>query len=342
MAKHSNDRRRSLKSALALTALLCAAGGFSNAASAQAATAAASGYPNKPIHVILAFPPGGSTDIIMRLIAPEMGKRLNGQQLVLDNRPGAGGNIAMDAVAKSAPDGYTIGLGGAGALGINAVTGQPMPYDAAKDLAPIGLLTSTPFVLVAPPSLPANSVADLIALGKSGKQTLAIGHGGNGTVMQLNTELFKQMSGINAVAVPYKGTAPATLDAVGGQVPLAMSDVPSAIQFVKSGKLKAIAVSTAKRSEAMPDVPTMAESGLKGYDSTGWFGLVAPAGTPPAIIRRLNTELNAVLNDPAIKARMVAYGAEPAPVSPEQLSELMRHDVDQWSKLIKTANIKFD
>jgi tripartite-type tricarboxylate transporter receptor subunit TctC len=306
------------------------------------AQTAASNYPNKPIHIILAFPPGGSSDLIVRLIGPELSRRLNGQTIIIDNKPGAGGNIAMDAVVKSVPDGYTLGVGATGALGVNSVTGQTMPYNAQKDLTAIGVISSSPFVLVASTSFKPSNISEVVAMSKANSGPISIGHGGNGTVMQLSTELFKQMANVNAVSVPYKGTGPATVDVMGDQIPLAMSDVPTALQYIKAGRLKALGVTTAKRSALMPDVPTFAEEGLTGYDSTGWFGLVGPAGVPRPIVDRLNVELNAVLNDPVTRARILSYGADPAPGTPEQLTALMTTDVAKWAALVKSAGIKFD
>jgi tripartite-type tricarboxylate transporter receptor subunit TctC len=309
---------------------------FSQPAAAQSDAGA---YPTKPIRMILSFPPGGSSDQIARLLAPILSERL-GQQVFIDNRPGAGGNIAINAVAKAAPDGYTIGVGATGALGINSLLSTQTPYDPVKDLAPVGLMVTLPFVLVAHPSVKADTVTKLIAEGRSRPGSLSIGHGGNGTLMHLSSEMFKRMSQVDAVLVPYKGTGPATADAVGGQIPLTMSDVTTALPYVKAGRLKAIAVSSAQRSASMPDVPTFAEAGLPKYDATGWIAVVAPAGTPAAIIRRLNAELVAALKQPDVRARIIATGSDPAPTTPAELGQLLRSDMVKWGAVIKDAGIK--
>jgi tripartite-type tricarboxylate transporter receptor subunit TctC len=308
---------------------------------AMAPALAQENYPAKPVRIVLPFPPGGSVDAVIRMIEPGLAERL-GQPVIIENKPGAGGNIAMDTVAKAPPDGYVVGIGATGALGLNSVIGQRMTYDPLKDLAPVGRVATSPFLLVASPQFKASTVNDVIALGKRSPSELTIGHGGNGTLMQLSAELFRNMAGIDAVLVPYKGTGPATADAATGQVPLAISDPPAALQLIKAGRLKALGVTTRTRSESLPDVPTLAEQGLTGYESLGWFGMVAPAGTPPAVIRRLNNDLNAVLRDPAVRARIAAQGADAAPSTPAELQELMRSDMAKWSALIKKVGLKFD
>jgi tripartite-type tricarboxylate transporter receptor subunit TctC len=310
---------------------------------AQPATAqnSAANFPTKPIRILLSFPPGGSSDQITRLIAPIMSERL-GQPVVVENRPGAGGAIAIGAVAKAEPDGHTIGVGAAGGLGVNAVLGSALPYDALKDLAPIGNMVMSAFILVSGTGFKPNTVQEIIAEAKRKPGTLAIGHGGPGTMMHLSTEMLKHMAKIDATAVPYKGTAPATLDAMAGQIPLAMSDVPTAISYIKSGRLKPIAVTSAKRDYALPDVPTMAESGLAGYDATGWIAMVAPAGTPPAIVKRLNAEMAAALNRPEIREKVRANGYEVSASTPDELHQLMKTEITKWGTLVKESKIKFD
>nr|WP_306456297.1 tripartite tricarboxylate transporter substrate binding protein [Pigmentiphaga litoralis] len=298
-------------------------------------------YPTKPIRMIVAFPPGGSTDLIARVIAPVMSERL-GQQVVVENRGGAGGNIAMEAVARAAPDGYVIGFSGAGALGINGVLYRNMTFDPIKDLTPVGRVAYSPFVLVGPPDAKAKTIADVLAEAKAMPEKLSLGHGGQGTVMQLASELFNQTAGVKTVLVPYKGTGPATVDAMSGQIPLAMSDTPSSVNYIQAGKLKAYAVTTAERSPALPDVPTLAEAGLKGYEATGWFAIAAPTGTPPAIIEKLNGALNAALNNAEVKTRIVAAGATPGPTTPDELRQLIEVDTDKWGKIIKRLNLRLD
>jgi tripartite-type tricarboxylate transporter receptor subunit TctC len=306
-----------------------------------AAQNSSANFPTKPIRILLSFPPGGSSDQITRLVAPIMAERL-GQPVVVENRPGAGGAIAIGAVAKAEPDGHTIGVGAAGGLGVNAVLGSPQPYDAIKDLAPIGNMAMAAFVLVAAPGFKPATVNDIVAEAKRKPGSIAIGHGGPGTMMHLSTELFKQMAKIDATAVPYKGTAPATLDAMAGQIPLAMSDVPSSISYIKTGRLKAIAVTSVKRDHALPDVPTMAELGLSGYDSTGWIAMVAPAGTPAAIVKRLNAELVAALSRPDIREKVRASGYEVAAGTPDELQQMMKAEIAKWGALVKESKLKID
>jgi len=272
--------------------------------------AAQQNYPTKSIRFIVTFPPGGSADLIARALAPILSDRLR-QQVLVENRPGAGGNIGMEVVAKAAPDGYTMGLGAAGALAVNVSLYPNLPYDPAKDFAPVSNVAFVPFFLIANPSLPVNNLQELVALASAKPGELMLGHGGNGTAMHLSGELFKLMAKIQLVNVPYKGSGPAAVDTMGGQLPLAIVDVASAITQVKAGRLKALAVTTAKRISVAPDVPTFAEAGLPGYEAIGWFGVVMPAGTPPAIVGRMNTELVAALKRQEIRERVIAAGAEP-------------------------------
>ncbi|MEP6790047.1 MAG: tripartite tricarboxylate transporter substrate binding protein [Ramlibacter sp.] len=303
--------------------------------------AQAQDFPNKPIRMVVTFPPGGSTDVVMRMIVPRLNEKL-GQQVVVDNRPGAGGNIGLTVVAKAAPDGYTLGVGAAGALAANASLYAQMPFDPVKDLKPVSMLAAIPFVLVGNPSLAPRTQKELIALARAQPGKLSIGHGGNGTAMHLSVALFSQMADIKMVEVPYKGSGPAALDVLGNQVPLAVVDLPSALQQIKAGKLIAYAVTSPQRLPMLPDVPTVSEAGLTGYDSTGWFGVVAPAGTPPAIVARLNAEINAALNDEQIKTSMRNLGVEPAPGTPEAFDAYIRSETQKWGKVIKQANIKLD
>jgi tripartite-type tricarboxylate transporter receptor subunit TctC len=298
-------------------------------------------FPTKPIRVIVVFPPGGSADVIARLAAPVMAEKL-GQPVVIDNRPGAGGNIGIDAVAKAAPDGYTLGWSGAGALGINSSLYTKMTFDPLKDLAPIGVAAAGTFVLVAPVTSKDQNIADLIASARARPDSLSIGHGGQGTMMHLSAELFDQTAKIQAVMVPYKGTAPATIDAMAGQVPLAVSDIPSALAYIQSGRLKALAVTSLQRSESLPDVPTLAESGLPGYEAVGWFGVVAPAGTPPAVIDRLNKALNESLNRPDIKEKIIGLGMEPGHTSPDEFGRFMKTEADKWGKIVQKLGLRVD
>lgn len=305
------------------------------------AVQAQSNFPDKPIRVIVTFPPGGSADAVVRMLVPRLNDRL-GQQVVVDNRPGAGGNVGLALAAKAAPDGYTLGVGAAGALSANVSLYPQMPFDPLKDFKPVTMLAAIPFVIVGNPSLGAKTLRDLMALAKAQPGKLSVAHGGNGTAMHLSSQLFAQMADIKLTEVPYRGSGPAALDVLAGQVPLAVVDLPSALQHIRAGKLLAYAVTSPQRLPQLPDVPTVSESGLQGYDSTGWFGVVAPAGTPAAIVSRLHAEISAALQDDTIKANMRAQGVEPAPTSPEAFEAYIRSETVKWAKVIKAANIKLD
>jgi tripartite-type tricarboxylate transporter receptor subunit TctC len=303
--------------------------------------AAQQNYPTKSIRFIVTFPPGGSADLIARALAPILSDRLR-QQVLVENRPGAGGNIGMEVVAKAAPDGYTMGLGAAGALAVNVSLYPKLPYDPAKDFAPVSNVAFVPFFLIANPSLPVHNLQELVALASAKPGELMLGHGGNGTAMHLSGELFKLMAKIQLVNVPYKGSGPAAVDTMGGQLPLAIVDVASAITQVKAGRLKALAVTTAKRISVAPDVPTFAEAGLPGYEAIGWFGVVMPAGTPPDIVGRMNTELVAALKRQEIRERVIAAGAEPSPSTPEEFGALIRSEIVKWAEVVKASGAKLD
>ena len=298
-------------------------------------------YPTKPIRFMVTFPPGGSSDLIARALAAVLSDRLR-QQVLVENRPGAGGNIGMEVVAKAAPDGYTMGLGAAGALAANVSLYAKMPYDPVKDLAPVSNVAFVPFFLVAKTALPANDLRELIALASAKPGQLMLGYGGNGTAMHLSGELFKLMAKVQLTNVPYKGSGPAAMDAVSGQLDLAVVDVASAINQVKAGRLKAIAVTSAKRVSVAPDVPTLAEAGLAGYEATGWFGVVMPAGTPAEIIGRMNSELVAALKRQDIRERVIAAGAEPSPSTPQEFGALIRDEIAKWAEVVKISGAKPD
>jgi tripartite-type tricarboxylate transporter receptor subunit TctC len=302
---------------------------------------AQSDFPQKPIRIVVTFPPGGSADAVVRLIAPRLAEKL-GQQVVVDNRPGAGGNIGLSVVAKAPADGYTLGVGAAGALAANSSLYPQMPFDVQKDFKPVGMLAAIPFVIVAHPSVPARTLRELVAQAKAQPGRLSLAHGGNGTAMHLSAELFNQMADVKIGGVPYKGSGPAALDVLGGQVPLGVVDLPAALQQIRAGKLTALAVTSPQRLPQLPEVPTVAESGLTGYDATGWFGVVAPAGTPVAIVNRLSAEISAALRDEGIRAAMRAQGVEPAPSTPEAFEAYIRSETVKWSQVIRTANIKLE
>lgn len=305
------------------------------------AFAQAADYPSKPIKIVVTFPPGGSADAIIRILSTRLNDKL-GQALVIDNRPGAGGNIGLSVVAKAAPDGYVLGVGAAGGLTANSSLYPQMPFDVAKDFQPITMLAAIPFVLVGHPSVPADNMQQLIAYAKSQPGKVSIGHGGNGTAMHLSTALFTQMTDLKMIEVPYRGSGPAAMDTLSGQIQLSITDLAAALPHIKAGKLKAFAVTSPKRLNNLPEVPTLAESGLTGYDSTGWFGLVAPAGTPAAIIQRLHTEFTAALNDEAIKTQMRQSGMEPVATSMEGLDAYIKSETQKWARVIRQANIKLN
>ncbi|MGA0572286.1 Bug family tripartite tricarboxylate transporter substrate binding protein [Variovorax sp. VNK109] len=314
---------------------------FASSLLAAAPVAAQGNYPDKPIRVVVTFPPGGSADAVVRMLVPRLNDKL-GQQVVVDNRPGAGGNIGLSIAAKAPADGYTLGVGAAGALAANSSLYAQMPFDPLKDFKPVSMLAAIPFVIVGHPSLGIKTQKELVAMAKSQPGKLSIAHGGNGTAMHLSSALFAQMADVKLVEVPYKGSGPAALDVLAGQIPIGVVDLPAALQHIKAGKLIAFAVTSPQRLPMLPDVPTVSEAGLTGYDSTGWFGVVAPAGTPQPIVNRLNAEITAALNDEQIKTSMRNLGVEPAPGKPEEFDAYIRSETQKWSKVIKTANIKLE
>ena len=298
----------------------------------------AQAYPSKPIRYIVPFPPGGSSDLIARAIAPKMSERL-GQPIVVENRPGAGGMLGVDVVAKAEPDGYIIGLAAAGALSSNIHLYPKMPFHPEKDLAPITNLAMIPFFLVAHPAQ-ASSIKQLIEQAKANPGALSYGHGGQGSTMHLAGELLNMLAKVNVQSVPYKGSAPVSSDVLGGQIPFGVVDVPSAISNVRAGKLRALAVTSRQRIAAAPDVPTFEEAGVPGYEAVGWFGSVAPAGTPREIIQRLNLETRNALALPDVRERVIAAGTEPATTTPEEFAAYIREETKKWGDVIKAGNIK--
>jgi tripartite-type tricarboxylate transporter receptor subunit TctC len=321
---------------------LCAAlGGAALLVLAAPASAQDAAWPTKLIRVIVTFPPGGSADAIVRAISPRVSERL-GQPLVIENRPGAGGNIGLTAVAKAEGDGYTVGLGAAGALSANVSLYPQMPFDPVKDLKPVSLVAAIPFVIVGHPSVGVRTQAELIALAKRDPSKLTIGHGGNGTAMHLTASLFDQMAGVKIVQAAYRGSGPAAMDALAGQIPLAVTDLPAAIQHIRAGKLMAFSVTGSRRVPALPDVPTVAEAGLPGYESVGWFGIVAPAATPDAIVNKLNAAIVEALNDPAIQTNIRAIGVEPAPSTPQAFADYIKSETVKWGQVIRNAGIKLE
>jgi tripartite-type tricarboxylate transporter receptor subunit TctC len=299
----------------------------------------ADAFPDKSIRLIVGFPPGGSSDAMARIVQQGLEKQL-GQPVVIENKPGAGAMIAVDQVAKSTPDGYTIGLGGAGALGSNLGLGEKMPYDPRKDIAPVTGLAGSPFMLAAAPSLKGKSLRDVIALAKSDPGKLVIGHGGNGTLMHLTAEMLNQMAGTKIALVPYRGIAPVVNDLIGGHVTLGIVDPPSAMAALEGGKIETVAITSAKRFSRLPEIPTFAEAGLPGFESNGWFGIVAPAATPPDVIAKLNAAFVTVLKDPEVVERIRALGSEPMPMTPSEFAAFTAREIDKWMKVAQTAGAK--
>jgi len=319
--------------------LILAAGAI--AALATATLVSAQSYPTKPIKMIIPFPPAGSTDISARAVAGKLSERL-GQPVVIENKPGAGGNIGADVVAKAPPDGYTFIVGTVGTHAINAGLYSKMPYDNLKDFAPVVLLSTTPNVLVTQPGFPANSVADVIRLAKAKPGELTFASSGNGTSIHLSGELFNSMAGTKMQHIPYKGSAPLLIDLISGHVNMAFDNLSASMVHIKAGKLKALATTGAQRSPAMPDLPTVAEAGLTGYDSTSWNAIYAPAGTPREIIDKLNREVNAILQSPETRKFFAEQGAEAGGGTPEQLGAFTRAETAKWAKVVKDSGAKVD
>ena len=298
-------------------------------------------YPSRPIRMIVPFPAGGTADLLARQIGQTMGEALR-QQVVIENRTGAGGNIGADLAAKAKPDGYTLLMGTVSTHAINPNLYPNMPYDPVKDFAPVAMVARMPNLLVLHPSVPAASVAELIALAKARPGTLAFASAGNGTTQHLAGELFKKMADVDMIHVPYKGNAPAVTDLVGGQVQVMFDNIPVSLQQVRAGKLRALAVTGPARSPVLPQLPTVAEAALPGYNITSWFGLYAPSGTSPQIIERLNREANKALSSVPIRRRLTDQGIEPAGGTPGQFAEFMRTELVKWGKIVKESGARID
>jgi tripartite-type tricarboxylate transporter receptor subunit TctC len=299
-------------------------------------------YPNRPVRVIVPFAAGGTTDIFARLIADKLSQTL-GQQFVVENRGGAGGNIGADAVAKAAPDGYTLVMGTVGTHAINPSLYAKMPYDPLTDFEPVAFAAGVPNLMVVnPKNVKATSVKDFIAEAKAAPKKFSMASSGNGTSIHLSGELFKQMTGVEMPHVPYRGSGPAINDLVGGQVEVMFDNLPSSIEQAKAGNLRALAVTSAKRSPALPDVPTLAESGLAGFEASSWFALFAPKGTPAEITGRLNAEVRKALEGDDLKKRFTELGGEIMPLSPPELMEYVRAEHAKWAQVVKTSGAKLD
>jgi tripartite-type tricarboxylate transporter receptor subunit TctC len=301
--------------------------------------AAAQKFPTKPIRIIVAYTPAGATDILARAVGQKMSENWD-QPVIVENRPGANGNIGTEAAARATPDGHTMVMGTAGTHGINPSLYRKLNWDAVKDFAPVSLVAMVPNILVVNNSLPVKNVKELIAYAKANPGKLNYGSPGNGSTAHLSMELFKTMTGANLTHIPYKGSAGVLTDVMGGQIALTMDNLPPYLPQVKAGKIRALAVSTAKRSRAVPEIPTVAEAGVPGYDSGAWFGLLAPAGTPKDIVNRLAAETQRILKLPDVHERIAALGAEPVGSTPEQFAAHIKSEIAKWAKVIKEANVE--
>jgi len=306
-----------------------------------ATLANAQAWPSKPIKWVVPFAPGGTTDILARTVGEKLALAL-GQPVIIENKPGAGGGVGAEFTAKSAPDGYTIMGGTISTHAINASLYKSLPYDPLKDFVAITLIARVPNMLVINPSVPAKDVKELIALLKANPGKYSFASSGNGTSQHLSGELFKSMSGTDMQHIPYKGSPPALQDVVGGQVTMTFDNITTAWPLAKAGKLRALAVTTAKRSSVAPDVPTLAESGLPGFEVGSWQGVFAPAGTPPEIVKRLNAEIVKVLNMPDVREKLSGLGAEIVADSPEEFSALVKAEVAKWADVVKKSGAKVD
>ena len=311
------------------------------AGSVLSSGALAQAWPAKPIRLIVPFPPGGGTDIIARETSQRVA-RATGWTFVIDNRPGAGGNLGVDAVAKSPADGYTIVIGQSSNLAINPTLYSKLPYDPQKDLAPIVLLANAPLVMVTGPGTPHKALADAVAAARAKPGQINFASPGNGTVAHLTSELFQKAAGVKMQHIPYKGAAQAMTDVMAGTVDLYMSSVPTLLGHIKQGKVRALAVTSARRVDDLPDVPTINESGFKGFDAVTWFGLLAPAGTPREVVARLNAEFNRALRMPELAKRLSDEGADPAGGTPEQFAALIKDEIPRWGKVVRESGAKVD
>lgn len=306
-----------------------------------AAAAQAENYPSKSIRIVVPFPPGGATDLAARLIATKMGEHWK-QTVVVDNRPGAGGNLGADLVAKSPPDGYTLVMGVTGSHAINTSLYTALPYDPVADFEAISQVAVVPNVIVVHPSVPANTLAELVTLARREPGKLNYASLGNGTAAHLTMEMFKSAAGIDIVHIPYKGSAPAVSDLLAGQVQLMVDGLPSSLPHVKAGKLRALAVTSAIRSAAAPDLPTIAESGYPGFYADAWSGLFAPKHTPKAIVDKLSVEVQRILKLPDVRERLAAVGAEAVGSSPAEFSAHLKREIDKWGRVVKSSGAKVD
>ncbi len=316
-----------MRSIVAGMLLLCATAGT------------AQDFPSKPVRVVITYPPGGSTDGVGRALAAKLTDVL-GQQVVVDNRGGAGGIIGTEIVARAAPDGYTLLLGTSAGMSINPLLHSKLPYRVDRDFAPVSLVVVNPQALVAHPGVPASTVQELITLARARPGQINYASPGVGSPNHMGMELLKAITGIDVVHVPYKGGGPATTEVLAGQVQLLFNSIPSVLPQVKAGRLKALAVGSSRRSPAMPDVPTVAEAGVPGFEYATWYGLFAPAGTPPPVIALLNTAATSALNNPELAQSLAGQGSEPNPTTPEELARFIKAEHERWSRVVRAAGMK--
>jgi tripartite-type tricarboxylate transporter receptor subunit TctC len=306
-----------------------------------AAPAAAQNYPVKPVRLIAPFPPGGSTDLLARLVAQKLSEAW-GQQVIVENRGGAGGTIGVELASRAAPDGYTIVMGHVGTFGVNPTLYAKLPYDAIRDFAPITNLAMVPNGMAVHPSLPVKTAGDFVRMAKARPGQLLFGSGGSGSAAHLAAEYFRLLAKIDLVHVPYKGTGPAMIDLIAGQTSMMITGMTALMPHIKSGKLKPLGVATLKRLAIMPDLPTIAESGVPGYDANQWYGVLAPAATPRDIVMKLNADIVKVLARPDVKERLAADGAEPVGGTPEQFAAHIKSEIARWAPVVKASGAKPD
>ena len=298
-------------------------------------------YPNKPIRIIVAYTPAGTTDILARALGQKFTEAWS-QPVLVDNRPGANGNIGTEVAAKATADGYTLLMGTAATHGVNPSLYAKLQFDAVKDFAPISLTAVVPNILVVNNALPVKSMRELVTYAKANPGKLAHGSPGLGSTGHMSAELFKSMTGVQITHVPYKGSAPTLQDLIGGQIQVVIDNIPPYLPQVQAGKIRALAVTTAKRSPAAPDLPTMEEAGLKGYDASSWFGLFAPAGTPRDVVTKISVESQRILNLPDVRERLLGLGAQPVGGTPEEFARFVQSEIAKWAGVIRAANIKLD
>jgi tripartite-type tricarboxylate transporter receptor subunit TctC len=317
-----------------LTALAAATTFFSGSALAQA-------YPSRPIKLVVPFPAGGGTDVIAREVANKVATQ-QGWTIVVDNKPGSGGNLGVDAAAKAAPDGYTLVLGQTSNLAINPTLYTKLPYNPEKDLAAVGLVASAPLVLVVAADSPYKTLADVVAAAKAKPDLINYASSGSGTVAHLATEQLQKAAGVKFTHVPYKGASQGVTDLIGGQIQMYMSSIPTLIGHIRSGKMRALAVTSGKRTDDLPNVPTVAESGYKGFEAVTWFGVAGPAAMPKDVVAKLNGAFNKALQEPDVKKKLEGQGADVLGGTPEKFSALIREDIVRWGKVVKESGAKVD